>query len=290
MEKLFLLLKSKRNLKRQLLLLVLAATAMIAVGCTPSETPISDDTESGFEDVIDSNDYVAEEAMTPINVENLDAEAEILTNLLTEKGIDVGFEDVRATLLHLNKDSFTDDEYFSLFEETNDPEQEPAINYVFQEITGHNVHCVHSGDLSGLIDLKVFCRDAGSYKLIKGLNQYSSSIAKIVIDNPKNLDSKIKENLDPFNALLTDNKQVKIDNEIFSLEDLDDGSKALILQTGMLTYNYVNNVCQSEYLTDDTKAYCDDITDLCSILCDDSYTRILNISLFKAEHFETALK
>ena len=290
MEKLFLLLKSKRNLKRQLLLLVLAATAMIAVGCTPSETPIADDTESGFEDVIDSNDYATEETMTPITVENLDSEAEILTNLLTEKGIDVGFEDVRATLLHLNKESFTDDDYYALFEETNDPEQESAINYVFQEITVHNVRCVRSGDLSDLIDLKVFCRNAGSYKLIKGLNQYSSSIAKIVIDNSKNLDSKIKENLDPFNTLLTDNKQVKIDNEIFSLEDLDDGSKTLILQTGMLTYNYVNNVCQSEYLTDDTKAYCDDIKDLCFILCADSYNRILNISLFKAEYFETALK
>lgn len=123
MEKLFLLLKSKRNLKRQLLLLVLAATAMIAVGCTPSETATQEDTKPDFEDAIDSNDYVAEEAMTPINVENLDAEAEILTNLLTEKGIDVGFEDVRATLLHLNKESFTDDEYFSLFEANEDEDE-----------------------------------------------------------------------------------------------------------------------------------------------------------------------
>lgn len=275
-------LKNKNKLKLQAVSLALAATAIISTGCTPSEKPIPDDTKPGIEDVIDNNDYETEEVMTPVTIENLDFEAEKITNMLTEKGMDVNFEDVRVTLLHLNKDSFTDDEYYSLYDVPSDFEQEP-VNYIFSEITGHNVGCVHNDELSNLVDLKVFCRNASSYKLIEELNHYSSSIAEIVTDNPKTLDIKIRENLDPFNTLLTDNKQIKIDNEIFSLEDLDDGTKALILQTSMLIYNYVNNVCQSPHLTDDTKTYCDDINDLCHILCSDSYVRILDNSLYKAE-------
>lgn len=274
--------KNKEKFKLQLISLALAATTIISKGCTPSEKPISDDVKPGFEDVLDNEDNKSEEVMTPITVENLDFEAEKITDSLAAKGMDISVEKIRATLLHLNKDSFTDDEYYSLYDAANDFEQEP-VNYVFGEITGHNVGCVHSCELSNLVDLKVFCRNASSYKLVEELNYYSSSIAKIVIDNPKNLDSKIRENLDPFNALLTDNKQIKIDNKIFFLEDLSDGTKALILQTGMLTYNYVNNICQSEYLTEDTKTYCDDVNDLCLILCSDSYNRILDNSLYKAE-------
>lgn len=268
MEKLFLLLKSKRNLKRQLLLLVLAATAMIAVGCTPSETPIADDTESGFEDVIDSNDYVAEEAMTPINVENLDAEAEILTNSLTEKGIDVGFEDVRATLLHLNKDSFTDDEYFSLFESNEDEKEK--VRTVLNAVLGHNNASVRNGKAGDIVNFKIFCRNAREYRIIEKFDYEISLVAKTIVDNPKSLDSEIRTQLEPLYNFL-DIEQITIGGETFKFEELNDETKILILYFGLQVENYVNNICDSEYLTDETKEFCEDIDDWSFILSRDSW-------------------
>lgn len=268
MEKLFLLLKSKRNLKRQLLLLVLAATAMIAVGCTPSETPIADDTESGFEDVIDSNDYAAEEAMTPINIENLDAEAEILTNLLTEKGIDVGFEDVRAALLHLNKDSFTNDEYYSLFE-VNEDEDEKVMT-VLNAVLSYNNSLVREKSASDLVGFKIFCRNAREYRIIEKFDYEISLVAKTIVDNPKSLDSEIRTQLEPLYNFL-DIEQITIGGETFKFEELNVGTKILILFFGLQVENYVNNICDSEYLTDETKEFCEDIDDWSFILSRDSW-------------------
>lgn len=268
MEKLFLLLKSKRNLKRQLLLLVLAATAMIAVGCTPSETPIADDTESGFEDVIDSNDYATEETMTPINVENLDAEAEILTNLLTEKDIDVGFEDVRATLLHLNKDSFTDDEYFSLFE-VNEDEKE-KVTSVLNAVLRHNDASVRNGKAGDIVNFKIFCRNAKEYRIIEKFDQDISLVAKTIVDNPKNLDSEIRKQLEPLYNFL-DIEQITIGDETFKFEELNDGTKILIDYFVLQARNYVNYSCDSEYVTDETKEFCETIGDWSSILSKKSW-------------------
>lgn len=268
MEKLFLLLKSKRNLKRQLLLLVLAATAMIAVGCTPSETPIADDTESGFEDVIDSNDYAAEEAMTPINVENLDAEAEILTNLLTEKGIDVGFEDVRATLLHLNKESFTDDDYYALFE-VNEDEKE-KVTSVLNAVLRHNDASVRNEKAGDIVNFKIFCRNAKEYRIIEKFDYEISLVAKTIVDNPKSLDSEIRTQLEPLYNFL-DIKQIAIGGETFKFEELNDGTKILIDNFGLQVRNYVNYSCDSEYVTDETKEFCETIGDLSSILSKKSW-------------------
>lgn len=265
------LLKSKSKLKLQIVSLVLAATAMIAAGCAANETPTQEDTKPDFEDAIDSNDYAAEEAMTPINVENLDAEAEILTNLLTEKGIDVGFEDVRATLLHLNKDSFTDDEYFSLFE-VNEDEKE-KVTSVLNAVLRHNDASVRNGKAGDIVNFKIFCRNAREYKIIEKFDYDTSLVAKTIVDNPKNLDSEIRTQLEPLYNFL-DIEQITIGDETFKFEELNDGTKILIDYFGLQAKNYVNYSCDSEYVTDETKEFCETIGDWSFILSNDSFNAL----------------
>lgn len=262
------LLKSKSKLKLQIVSLVLAATAMIAAGCAANETPTQEDTKPDFEDVIDSNDYAAEEAMTPINVENLDSEAEILTNLLTEKGIDVGFEDVRATLLHLNKDSFTDDEYYALFEVIEDEDEK--VMTVLNAVLRHNYASVGNGKAGDIVNFKIFCRNAREYKIIEKFDYEISLVAKTIVDNPKNLDSEIRKQLEPLYNFL-DIEQITIGDETFKFEELNDETKILIDYFGLQVENYVNNICDSEYLTDETKEFCETIGDWSFILSKDSW-------------------
>ena len=146
MEKLSLyerLLKNKNRLKVQAVSLVLAATAVITTGCGKTNTDTPDVPKPGFEDVID-NDNKVEETMTQLTVENLDSEAEKLTNELANNGLDVSIEEIKAVLLHLNKDSFTDDEYYSLFDVSE--YQEEPINAFFKKVTIFNTNCAYDNE------------------------------------------------------------------------------------------------------------------------------------------------
>lgn len=271
MEKLSLyerLLKNKNKLKMQAVSLVLATTAIISAGCTPSEKPTPDDTKPSIEDVIDNNDNENEEVMTPVTVGNLDFEAEKITNMLIEKGIDVNFEDVRSTLLHLNKDSFTDEEYYSLFE-VNETEQIKVIS-VLNGVLKYNNSSIRNGKANDLVSFKIFCRNINGYKIIEKFDQETSLVAKVIVDNPKNLDSEIRKNLESLNNFL-DIEQITIDGETFNFEELDDGTKILISYFGLTAKNYVNYSCDSEYLTDETKQFCERIDDLSFILSVDSF-------------------
>ena len=271
------LLKNKNRLKVQAVSLLLATTAVITTGCGKTEKPNMDNPQTDIVDVVDND--IVEEEMVPLSIENLDSEAEKITDLLTKKGIEVSFEDVRRTLLILNKDSFAEDEFYSLYDVVTDFDKEP-INHVFNEITIYNSSSIYDNNPNDLVNLKVFCRNADGYKVIEKLNYHSNLIAKIVVDNPRNLDSEIRKNLEPFYNLL-DTGQIKIGNEVYSLENFDDGTKSLILQTGMFVYGYVNFACKSDYLTEDTKSYCDDVKSLCFIVCSSSYNHILDESISK---------
>ena len=269
MKKLFLcekLSKNKNRLKVQAVSLALAAIAVITTGCGKTDTNTPDVPKPGFEDVID-NDNKIEESMTPLTVENLDSEAEKLTNLLTKSDVDVSFEDVKATLLHLNKDSFTADEYYSLFE-VSENEQLKVIS-VLNGVLSHNISSIREGNISNLINFKIFCRNENGYKIIEKFDDDTFLVAQTIVNNPKTLDSKIRKNFEPLNEFL-ESEQIKIGNELFNFRDLDDGTKILISYFGLTAMNYVNHACDSEYLTDETKAFCENIDDLSFILSNDS--------------------
>ena len=119
--------KSGSRLKIQAVSLLLAVTAVLTAGCAKGDEPTPDKVDS---------DKKTEEAMIPLTAENLDAEAEKLANEFAEKGFDTNADSVRRVLLHLNKDSFTEDEYYALFDASkyaDDP-----INSFFKEVGFHN--------------------------------------------------------------------------------------------------------------------------------------------------------
>ena len=272
MEKLSLyerLLKNKDRLKVQAVSLVLAATAVITTWCGSKETPKPTPEKPGIEEVIDNN---KEDKMVELTVENLDSEAEKLTNELTKKGMDTDFESVRSTLLHLNKDSFTDEEYYSLFE-PNENEILVVTDFL-NAVLGHNVSSLRYGDLSDLIDFKTLCRNENDYKVIEQLDESSSELAKIVAQDSKNINKEIMKSLEPLNGLVTGDGQIKIGSETFDFLDLTNGSKIIVSYFGLSALNYVNYSCESKYLTDDTKEACNYISDNCRILSREPFIQL----------------
>lgn len=154
--------KSGSRLKIQAVSLLLAVTAVLTAGCAKADEPTPDKVDS---------DKKTEEAMIPLTAENLDAEAEKLANEFAEKGFDTNADSVRRVLLHLNKDSFTEDEYYALFDASkyaDDP-----INSFFKEVGFHNDDMVFYNQLDKLINLKDFCRSTDGYKVIGQLESYS---------------------------------------------------------------------------------------------------------------------
>ena len=268
MEKLSLyerLLKNKNRLKVQAVSLVLAATAVITTGCGSKETPKPTPDKPGIEDVIDNN---KEDKMVELTVENLDSEAEKITNELVKKGMDTDFESVRSTLLHLNKDSFTDEEYYSLFE----PSENEFDIFVatLNGILKHNSATLRSGDLSNLIDYKDFCRNEDSYKVIGKLDETSLELAKVILKGSKNINKEIVDALEPLNGLVTGEEQIKVGNETFKYDDLTNEAKDLIVFYGLIATNFVKYSCDSQYLTGETKQFCDDVYDYTFILGSDA--------------------
>ena len=276
MEKLSLyerLLKNKNRLKVQAVSLVLAATAVITTGCGKTNTDTPDVPKPGFEDVIDNNNKV-EETMTQLTVENLDSEAEKLTNEFIEKGFDTDFDSVRSVLLHLNKDSFTPEEYYSLFDASQ--YSEDPINSFFKEAGFHNDDMVFYNDLDKLINLKDFCRSADGYKVIAQLEDYSFEIAKLICSGSKDIDGKINSDLKPIFGLLDDGEKIQVGDETFFLNDLDDVTKTLIMYSCTNMYNYIINIPDQTLLSDETKQLSDDIMKFIPIVCCDSYNNIYN--------------
>ncbi len=285
MEKLSLyerLLKNKNRLKVQAVSLLLATTAVITTGCGKTEKPNVDNPQTDIVDVVD-NDTIEEE-MVPISIDNLDSEAERITNKLAEKRLHMSFEDVRTILLHLNKDSFSDEEYYSLFD-SSEYEEEP-INKFFKKVTIHNTDAVYDGKIEEIVNLKDFCRSEDGYKVIGKLENDALTIAKAVINDSENMDSEIANSLKPIYQLLAETEQIQIGDETFKLEDLDDETKTLIMYSFTNVYNCIDNVCRSNKLTDETKSLCDNAMKFIPMTCSMSFNNILD-NIYQGEFFKT---
>ena len=274
MEKLSLyerLLKNKNRLKVQAVSLVLAATAVITTGCGKTNTDTPDVPKPGVEDVID-NDNKVEETMTQLTVENLDSEAEKFTNELANNGLDVSIEEIKAVLLHLNKDSFTDDEYYSLFDVSE--YQEEPINAFFKKVSIFNTNCAYDNTPEKIVNFKDFCRNDEGYKVLGKLDECSLSIAKAICSDSNNIDSEVNSNLSLFYEFLDNNAKIKIGDETFLFDELDDATKTLIMYSCTSIYNYVKNVCSPERLSDETKKLGNDVHMFAKVFCLDSYNNI----------------
>ena len=277
------LLKNKNKLKVQTISLLLATTAVITTGCGKTEKPNVDNPQTDIVDVVD-NDNTIEEEMVPLSIDNLDSEAERITNSIVEKGMEVSFEDIRAVLLHLNKDSFSDEEYYSSFD-SSEYEEEP-VNSFLNKVIFHNTDSIYDADVNKLINLKDFCRSEDGYKVIGKLEDYALTIANAVITDSKNMDSEIANSLKPIYGLLDETEQIQVGNEIFKLEDLDDGTKTLIKYSFMNSYNYVINVCTSDKLTDETKELCNNTLKFVSVTCTMATDNIRN-NMYNSELSKT---
>ena len=124
--------KRKKNLRLQAISLLLTAMVFLTAGCAKADETTPDGADS---------DKKTEEAMIPLTAENLDAEAEKLKNKFVDNGLDVSFGEVKSVLLHLNKDAYTDEVYYSLFnadEYTDEP-----VNAFFKKVTIFNTNCAY---------------------------------------------------------------------------------------------------------------------------------------------------
>lgn len=257
--------KSGSRLKIQAVSLLLAVTAVLTAGCAKADEPTPDRVDS---------DKKTEEAMIPLTAENLDAEAEKLANEFAEKGFDTNADSVRSVLLHLNKNSFTEDEYYALFDASkyaDDP-----INSFFKEVGFHNDDMVFYNQLDKLINLKDFCRSTDGYKVIGQLESYSFEIAELICGGSKNIDSTIQKDLKSIFGLLDEGEKIQIGDETFYLKDLDDVTKTLIMYSCTNIYNYIINIQDQTLLSDETKQVSDDIMKFVSVVCCDSYNNIYN--------------
>lgn len=272
------LLKNKDKLKIRVVALVLAVMSVIATGCGKANTNTQDAPNSGIEDIVDGSKR--EESMTPLTVENLNSEAEKLTNKFIEKGFDTNFDSVRSVLLHLNYNSFTSEEYYSLFD-VGAYSQDP-INSFFKEVGFYNDDMVFYKDLDKLINLKDFCRSADGYKVIAQLEDYSFEIAELICSDSKDIDGQIKKDLQQIFGLLDDGEKIEIGNETFFLKDLDDVTKTLIMYSCTNIENYIINIPDQSLLSDETKQLIDDIMKFVPVVCCTSYDTIYD-SIYNSE-------
>lgn len=276
------LLKNKGRLKIRALALALALAVMsvIATGCGKADTNTPGAPNSGIEDIVDGSKR--EESMTPLTVENLNSEAEKLTNKFIEKGFDTSFDSVRSVLLHLNYNSFTSEEYYSLFD-VGAYSQDP-INPFFKEVGFHNIVVVFNGDndLDKLINLKDFCRSDDGYKVIAQIEDYSFEIAELICSDSKDIDGQIKKDLQQIFGLLDDGEKIEIGKETFFLKDLDDVTKTLIMYSCTNIENYIINIPDQSLLSDETKQLIDDIMKFVPVVCCTSSAAIYD-SIYNSE-------
>lgn len=273
------LLKNKDKLKIRAVALALAVVSVIATGCGKANTNTQDAPNSGIEDIVDGSKR--EESMTPLTVENLNSEAEKLTNKFIEKGFDTSFDSVRSVLLHLNYNSFTSEEYYSLFD-VGAYSQDPISSF-FNELGSHNFYnMVIYKDLDKLINLKDFCRSADGYKVIAQIEDYSFEIAELICSDSKDIDGQIKKDLQQIFGLLDDGEKIEIGNETFFLKDLDDVTKTLIMYSCTNIENYIINIPDQSLLSDETKQLIQDISKFIPVVCCTSSATIYD-SIYNSE-------
>ena len=196
--------------------------------------------------MIDNNNKV-DEVMTRLTVENLNSEAEKLTNEFVNNGLDISIEEVKAVLLHLNKDSFTDDEYYSLFDVSE--YQEEPINAFFKKVSIFNTNCAYDNTPEKIVNFKDFCRNDEGYKVLGKLDECSLSIAKAICSDSNNIDNEVNSNLSLFYELLDNDTKIKIGDEIFFFDELDDATKTLITYSCTNMYNYIINIPNQKLLS-----------------------------------------
>lgn len=257
--------KSGSRLKIQAVSLLLAVTAVLTAGCAKADEPTPDRVDS---------DKKTEEAMIPLTAENLDVEVEKLKNKFVDNGLDVSFGEVKSVLLHLNKDAYTDEVYYSLFnadEYTDEP-----VNAFFKKVTIFNTNCAYDNETEKIVSFKDFCRNDDGYKVLEKLDESSLVIAKAICGGSDNIDKEVNSNLNLFYELLDNDTKIKAGNNTYLFNDLNDSTKTLIMYSSTSIYNYVENVCSPERLSDETKTLCNTIHMFAKVSCMDSYNNICN--------------
>lgn len=257
--------KRKKDLKLQAISLLLTAMVVLTAGCAKTDVTAPDGADS---------DKTTEGVMIPLTAENLDAEAEKLKNKLVDNGLDVSFGEVKSVLLHLNKDAYTDEVYYSLFnadEYTDEP-----VNAFFKKVTIFNTNCAYDNETEKIVSFKDFCRNDDGYKVLEKLDESSLMIAKAICGGSANIDKEVNSNLNLFYELLDNDTKIKAGNNTYLFSDLNDSTKTLIMYSSTSVYNYVKNVCSPERLSDETKNLCNTVHMFAKVACMDSYNNICN--------------
>ena len=265
------LLKNKSGLKIRAAALALAVMTVIAPGCGKANTDAPDAPNSGLEDAV-SKENKSGEPMTPLTVENLASEAENLANKLIDNGLETTSEEVKTVLLHLNKTSFTEDVYHSLFDA--DAYEEDPLSVFFKKVTIFNTNCAYDNTPEKIVAFQAFCRNEAGHKVLGKLDACSLAIAEAVCSDAHSIDEDVRANLSPFFGLLDNGSKIEVGGETFFLDDLDDAAKTLLMFSTTSLLNYVKNVCSPERLSEETKDLAVTTHMFANVLCMDACIRV----------------
>ena len=82
-----------------------------------------------------------------------------------------------------------------------------------------------------------------------------------------------------FYEFLDNNAKIKIGDETFLFDELDDATKTLIMYSCTSIYNYVKNVCSPERLSDETKKLGNDVHMFAKEFCLDDFKSVYDVEL-----------
>lgn len=277
---------------KRLLALLLATIILLATGCGTTLESTANDPQQDMVGVADSDEFIPPDTeIVQLTVDNLDSEAEMITKDLLEKGLNTSFEEVRAVLLHMNREAFSEEEYYSLFAdnlityEDTVTSEEKLMAAFFKKCIEHNIHNVFDfgGELDKLVGVTEFCRNAKDYKALAKLEDCTLSIAEAVAGDSKNIDDEMQKNIKPFSELTESPGLIRVGEERFSVCEvrdeatvLSDGTVFLIYFSYMYIYNYVWISQQEGNVKGETMDMCEDVFRFASVAFHDAELNILN--------------